>query len=281
MKFHLGNSSKENWQGIVHIWKCHFFLEKTHFFQINYFFFEKKTDFCSEVPFLKEWKFLWNMKMLQRKTRLNNHIRTEQMLSTRSQKLQIIERNFQILPSCSPIIEICWDFPSDKCLKTAKMSDKLQDNPLERKTSDTLKRKNGRSTIHSKMERFSVKTDDFSLYLTFLQHKHAICVSWWSNVRPYTHTSIAATVLYFFCLQITIARAYISKSIHVAFRNESSLNIYVHICFLNENCYGKSRAECEKSRSSQPYFPTIQKYLVSSVRQWERIETNRYRKCSF
>lgn len=98
-------------------------------------------------------------------------------------------------------------------------------------------------------------------------------------MRPYTHTSIAATVLcFFFHLQITIARAYISKSIHVAFRNESSLNIYVHICFLNENCYGKSRAECEKSRSSQPYFSTIQKYLVSSVRQWERIETNRYKK---
>lgn len=85
-------------------------------------------------------------------------------------------------------------------------------------------------------------------------------------------------IVFFIHLQITIARAYISKSIHVAFRNESSLNIYVHICFLNENCYGKSRAECEKSRSSQPYFSTIQKYLLSSVRQWERIETNRYKK---
>lgn len=152
------------------------------------------------------------------------------------------------------------------------MSDKLQENPLERKTSDTLKRKKWSINNTFKNGAFLCKTDDFSLYLTFLQHKHAICVSWWSNVRPYTNTSIAATVLYFFCLQITIARAYISKSIHVAFRNESSLNIYVHICFLNENCYGKSRAECEKSRSSQPYFPNNTKISLSSVRQWERIE---------
>lgn len=77
-------------------------------------------------------------------------------------------------------------------------------------------------------------------------------------------------IVVFFHLQITIARAYISKSIHVAFRNESSLNIYVHICFLNENCYRKSRAECEKSRSSQPYFPYNTKISLSSVSQWER-----------
>lgn len=158
------------------------------------------------------------------------------------------------------------------------MSDKLQENPLERKTSDTLERKNGRSTIHSKMERFSVKTDDFSLYLTFLQHKHAICVSWWSNVRPYTHTSIAATVLLFFYLQIMIARAYISKSIHVAFRNESSLNIYVHICFFEWKLLQKIACWMRKEPIITAVFSYNTKISLSSVRQWERIETNRYKK---
>lgn len=203
------------------------------------------------------------------------------MHSTRSQKTPDY---WEKTPNFSQLFTNYWNllrFFLDKCLKTAKMSDKLQENPLERKTSDTLKRKKWSINNTFKNGAFLCKTDGFSLYLTFLQHKHAICVSWWSNVRPYTNTSIAATVLYFFCLQITIARAYISKSIHVAFRNESSLNIYVHICFLNENCYGKSRAECEKSRSSQPYFPNNTKISLSSVRQWERIETNRYRKCSF
>lgn len=105
-------------------------------------FFQKNTDFCSNEP-----GFPWKMKTrkigypFQKNSVEKSFPHGTDAFHPEQKKTSDY---WEKTPNFAQFFTNYWNllrFFLDKCRQTAKMSDKLQENPLERKTFDTLKRK--------------------------------------------------------------------------------------------------------------------------------------------